>query len=61
METEKQEGKKSMLNRLREAVLPIKDGDNAVVKVGKNLGFGLFLILFSCVSGAIIMAVSLAL
>ncbi len=55
------EQKKSLIRTLRAAVLPIKETDNEFVKGVKNIGFGVFLILFTCVSGAIILAMSLAL
>lgn|GEM_PF-2690494 len=55
------EQKKSLIQTLRSAVLPIKETDNEFVKGVKNVGFGVFLIFFTCVSGAIILAMSLAL
>lgn len=55
------EEKKSLFQSLRAAVLPIKETDNQLVKGVKNVGFGLFFILLSCVSAAIILAMSFAL
>jgi hypothetical protein len=56
-----EEQKKSLFQSLRAAVLPIKTTDNQFVKGAKNIGFGLFFILLSCVSAAIILAMSFAL
>ena len=55
-----EEEKKSLIQRLRASVLPIKPTDNVVVKLGKNAGFVLFMIMFSFVSLAIVLAVTLA-
>lgn len=62
METEStQEKKVPLLKRLRNAVFPIKETDGSVVKLGKNVGFAVFMILFVCVSFSIVIAISLAL
>ncbi|MBN9296022.1 MAG: hypothetical protein J0I41_03375 [Filimonas sp.] len=58
---EEQSEGKTLYNRLRENVLPLKEGDSPVIKLGKNVGFSLFLILFTCVSLTIVIAISLAL
>ncbi|RFS24746.1 hypothetical protein DVR12_05990 [Chitinophaga silvatica] len=56
-----QEDSKPLLKRLREAVLPVKPGDKAFIRVTKNVGFVMFLILFSCVSLVLAAAISFAL
>lgn len=55
------EDEQSLMTKLRKMALPIKPGDNGFIKLGKNLGFSLFLILFSCVTLAIIAAILFAL
>lgn len=61
MENQPATDKKSLIKTLRESVLPIKPGDHVVVRFGKNVGFSIFLVLFSCVSLAIVLSISLAL
>lgn len=61
MEQQPATEKKTLLRTLRESVLPVKPDDNVVVKFSKNVGFGVFLVLFSCVSLAIVLSISLAL
>ncbi|SFM91106.1 hypothetical protein SAMN05428949_1265 [Chitinophaga sp. YR627] len=61
MEQQPATEKKTLLQTLRESVLPVKPNDHVVVKFGKNIGFGVFLVLFSCVSLAIVLSISLAL
>ncbi|PSL25347.1 hypothetical protein [Chitinophaga ginsengisoli] len=61
MENETQEAKKPLMKSLREAILPIKEGDGIVIRATKNAGFGLFMILFSCVSVAVLVAMCMAL
>ena len=57
-----EEGKKlPLLKRLRNSVFPIKEVDSPLVKLGKNVGFVVFLILFVCVSFGILIGISLAL
>lgn len=55
------EAEKSLPAKIREMVLPVKPGDNGFVKLGKNLGFSVFFILFSCVTIAIATAILFAL
>lgn len=53
--------KGTLIKRLRNTVFPIKDTDNQIVKLGKNVGFVVFLILFVCASFGIMIGISLAL
>jgi hypothetical protein len=55
------EDEPSLMTKLRRMALPIKPGDNGLIKLGKNLAFSLFFILFSCVTFAIIAAILFAL
>ena len=57
----KPEAEESLLKKLRRMALPVKSGDNGFIKLGKNLAFSLFFILFSCVTIAIIAAILFAL
>jgi len=50
-----------VLKKIRRAVLPLKETDNCIVRLGKNVGFVAFIILFICVSLAIVIGISLAL
>ena len=50
-----------MLKKLRKAILPKKNTDNSIVKLGKDAGFVVFLILIICVSVGIMIGISLAL
>lgn len=56
-----EEAKKSIYRSLRESVLPIKTKDNAIMRLLKNTGFGLFLIMLSFVSLMVVTAVAFAL
>jgi hypothetical protein len=56
-----EEDSKPLLKRLREAVFPVKPDDKPIIKVSKNIGFAMFLILFSCVSLVLAAAISFAL
>ncbi|GEP93409.1 hypothetical protein SAMN05660909_05294 [Chitinophaga terrae (ex Kim and Jung 2007)] len=60
-QTRQGEDSKPLLKRLREAVFPVKPDDKPIVKVSKNIGFAMFLILFSCVSLVLAAAISFAL
>lgn len=60
-QTQQEENSKPLLKRLREAILPIKPDDKPIVKVSKNIGFAMSLILFSCVSLVLAIAISFAL
>ena len=57
----KPEAEESLLKKLRRMALPVKPGDNGFIKLGKNLAFSLFFILFSCVTIAIVAAILFAL
>ena len=62
METEPTQGEKlSLIKKLRKSVLPKKDTDNVVVKLGKDAGFIGFIVLIACVSFGIMIGISLAL
>jgi len=50
-----------VLKKIRRAVLPLKETDSFIVRLGKNAGFAAFIILFICVSLAIIIGISLVL
>ena len=56
-----EEESKPLLKRLREGIFPVKPEDKPIVKIGKNVGFTMFLILFSCVSLVLAAAISFAL
>ena len=56
-----EEEKVSLLKKLRKSVLPKKATDNPIVKVGKDAGFIVFVVLIICVSFGIILGISLAL
>lgn len=55
------EEKKSLYRKLRENILPVKQTDNPMVKLGKNTGFVIVFVLLTVVSAAILIAVSFAL
>jgi hypothetical protein len=50
-----------VFKKIRRSVLPLKETDNAIIRLGKNAGFVAFIVLFICVSLAIIIGISLAL
>lgn len=55
------EEKKSLYRKLRENILPVKQTDRPITKLGKNTGFAVVLVLLTVVSVAIMIAVSFAL
>ncbi|MCD2421999.1 hypothetical protein LQ567_04450 [Niabella pedocola] len=55
------EEKKSLYRKLRENILPVKQTDSPMIKLGKHTGFAIVLVLLTVVSAAIMIAVSFAL
>jgi hypothetical protein len=60
-ESSQLEDRKSIYQRLREAVLPVRPTDNAIVKLGKHTGFVLFMVMATLVSALLAIAVSFVL
>ncbi|MBO9594599.1 MAG: hypothetical protein J7599_16975 [Niabella sp.] len=55
------EEKKSLYRKLRASILPVRQTDSPMVKLGKHTGFAVVLVLLTVVSAAIMIAVSFAL